>query len=175
MGTTFVQELSMMLYATSSFSLKHPKDLANFLNTDLLDTACVPLLHVKHITIDISLGSFNKTTGRGRPWWSTKFNEVLKRHYIRAIDNLVVMKIVPWKPGAKLVLRVDYKWRASGEKFAKILYPVVYDLKDRGWDVEIQGSYSLGNNITPTARDFNYSVPREVWQKKAGSNSAFVR
>ncbi|EAT80138.1 hypothetical protein SNOG_12325 [Parastagonospora nodorum SN15] len=84
-----------------------------------------------------------------------------------------------------LLLRVDCTTPNHGAKFAEVLVPLVYDLKDQGWNIKVEGEYNQplilrGQACTTdrdaqlTAYDFDYSLSRAEWAQKIRNSSAFI-
>jgi hypothetical protein len=175
MGTEFVTELSENFHSETRFVLDHPYEIKGFLTRDRFFTRCIPLDHVRFMKIVVSLRHFSSITGHIIKWSSPKFDFPLKQHYEAAVRDLAPLKTIPVKRGATIALDVECRSDGGGPKFAEVLFPVVYELKVKGWIVQIKGRYGgRENTMERTAKDFNYNVPRQEWERKARTHSAFV-
>ncbi|KAH3945042.1 hypothetical protein HBI56_057250 [Parastagonospora nodorum] len=188
-GTDFVTELSKQFHKEKHFILQHPGELEGFLSDDRFWTACVPADFVRFISIDLSLKLFNVRTGNCREWSSPKFDEPLKQHFVAALRGTELLKALVKRNNAgaqrTLLLRVDCTTPNHGAKFAEVLVPLVYDLKDQGWNIKVEGEYNQplilrGQACTTdrdaqlTAYDFDYSLSRAEWAQKIRNSSAFI-
>ena len=189
MGPDFITELSKQFHKDKHFTLQHPGELEGFLSKDRFRTTCVPADLVRFISIDLSLRLFNVRTGHCRDWSSPKFDTPLKQHFVAALRGLEFLKPLVKKKGSgtqrNLLLRVDCTTSNHGAKFAEVLGPLVYDLKDQGWHIKIEGRYDQPSMSTSsirdadrdaqlTASDFNYNLCRAEWTQKTRNKSAFV-
>ena len=173
-GTESVAELSAVYHAERQFALQHTADLAGFLSEDRFGTTCIPSGHVRFLRVLISLERFSVHTGNNSKWFSPKFHSHLKQHYVAAVKSLDLLKPLTVKRAAKLLLRVDCRTQGGGPKFAEVLMPFVYTMKEKGWTILIDGFYGSKNDEERTAVDFNYKLTRKEWENKMGSASAFV-
>lgn len=189
MGPDFVTELFKQFHKDKHFSLQHPGELEGFLSRDRFRTTCVPDELVRFISIDLSLTLFNVRTGNCRDWSSPKFDIPLRQHFVAALGGLELLNTLVKKNKSgtqrSLVLRVDCATPNHGAKFAEVLGPLVYDLKEQGWHIKTEGRFDKLSMPTShvrhadrdaqlTASDFNYSLSRAEWTQKTRNNSAFV-
>jgi hypothetical protein len=174
MGHEFVTELSQVFYSEKQFALRHPGELEEFFSRDRFYSGCRPYEHVRFITINVTLDFFSACYRTIRKWSSPKFGTPLKQHFLVALRGLENLKRLQ-KAAPTIRLRIDCREHDAGPKFAEVLFPLVYELKNKGCVVEIQGQYKHGqpgNQLT--AIDFNYNIAKKDWNKKSKSNSAFV-
>jgi len=175
MGTTFATGLSAVFHSVAKFSIKHQEDLPGLLSKERFGTTIVPSEHIRLITINVSLEGFNISTGETWPWAISHYEFPLKKHFLKAVERLKIMLTVPCKRGSKLCLRVDCRQHNPSRKFAEVLFPLVYDLKDKGWLIQVEGHGYMPKDEQRVIQDFDYQISREEWKKRASSNSAFVR
>jgi hypothetical protein len=107
------------------------------------------------------MGIYNSVTRFIRPWSSLKYTQPLKRHYEEAFECFKGLLAVPVRRGCILRLIVGLVGNPD-EKFAEVLAPFVYDMKEKGWKVIMMGT------------TIDFGVSREEWDKKVRANSAFV-
>lgn len=183
MGFEFVQEISERFYFLSKFKLQHPGEVKGFLEEDRFMTYCKPTRMVTFLTINISLQSFKScdsrwgSHGECTEWASPKFGTPLKRHFMKAVVDLNGLKKIKSAHNITptLVFCVDCKEYDSGPKFAEVLVPLVYDLKQNGWTIKFEiAQAKSGVSKQKLLARFNYDVPREDWDKKIQKRSAFV-
>jgi hypothetical protein len=175
MGEQFVTELSESFHSERRFVLQHPQEISGFLTFDRFGTGCIPMEHVRFLKIVVSLRHFSSITGHILKWSSPKFADPLQHHYKKAIATLDALKNIPVKRCATILFDVECRSHGGGPKFAEVLFPIVYDLRAKEWIVRIEGRYGEGKkDMKRTAKDFDYSVPREKWERKARTESAFV-
>jgi len=175
MGTTFATGLSAVFHSVARFSIKHQEDLSGLLSKERFGTTIVPSEHIRLITINVSLEGFNISTGVTRPWATPHYEVPLKQHFMKAVEHLKIMRTVPCKRGSKLCLRVDCRQYEPSRKFAELLFPLVHDLKDKGWLVQVQGYGYKPEHKQRVIQDFEYQISRDEWKSRARSDSAFVR
>lgn len=101
-------EISRVFRASSKFLLQHQEELPRFLNWDRFDTGVVPLEHIRHVTIEVSLKGFNTVDGYKRPWATAHYQAPLKKHYKRAVDHLDILRTVPHRKDSTLTLIVPH-------------------------------------------------------------------
>jgi hypothetical protein len=174
MGTEFVTELSKIFHSEKKFVLRHPGELEGLLSYDRFDSDCKPYEHIRFITVDVSLNLYSISTGKTRDWSSPKFRTPLKQHFLVAVKGLYNLRRLQ-KAAPILLLRIDCREHNAGPKFAEVLVPLVYELKNKGWVVKVQGKYaSKQSDEKWTALDFNYDIVKKEWDKKIKTDSAFV-
>jgi hypothetical protein len=152
-------------------------DLNDFLTKDRFETSCIPSDHTKYLEIDISLSPLNTTTSEHRSWTSSKYDQPIKLHFEKVAKALQILRTLRYRHGAKLSLVIGCGGFDNAErKFAEVLYPLVYDLKQIGWTVEVDALSSVlyvgGFARTPARVDYN--ITRGAWDDIARNDSAFV-
>jgi hypothetical protein len=168
MGGQFAMSLLEVFYTSRNFAVAHPLELCDFLKDDRFDTACIPAEYLRNVMVDVTLNGFNVKTGNPRRWTSPKFTQPVQQHYMAAVKGLDSLKCLRHKNKTRITLRVDCFQKEAAEKFAEVLMPFVYDMKDAGVTLDVRDTYSKYSN------PFDYSMARAVWEKKIHSHSAFV-
>ncbi|KAH8722845.1 hypothetical protein GQ44DRAFT_774630 [Phaeosphaeriaceae sp. PMI808] len=173
MGFEFVKELSQMFYLHQTFRLKHPKELDYLLFHDRFETDYVPSTNLTHIKIFLALGKFTTKFGKQYGWKSTGCNDLIKTRMEGVTKGLRKLKYLKHQHRtAKLTLKIDCRSpEHEAPMWAESLVHIIYDLKSWGWTVEIKGIYSSKNR---DQEYFNFDVPRDWWNNKIRTNSAFV-
>jgi hypothetical protein len=180
MGFEFVKELSTNFYSETCFNLQHPDEVKHFLHIDRFDSGCVPFEHIRAIVIDVSLNPFDLNTGNQRRWTSNKFYDPQKQHFLAALKGLNALRRLQKtkKTPHTLLLRVSARANAEDNdlvRFAELLAPTVYDLKNRGWDVRVKDKVAAKDSeIERATKIFNYNIPQDNWMQRSAGMSAFV-
>jgi hypothetical protein len=177
MGPEFAVGLSRMFHAERRFEVPGLPDLNDFLTKDRFETSCIPSDHIKYLDININLSPLNTTTGEHRRWRSPKYNQPIKLHFEKVAKGLQILRTLRCRHGAKLSLVFDCDGFDNAErKFAEVLYPLVYDMKQIGWTVEVDALSSylyVGGFVRRPAR-VDYNITRGAWDDIARNDSAFV-
>jgi hypothetical protein len=136
--------LSRIFHAQRRFGVSGLPDLNDFLSKDRFETSCIPSDHIKYLEIDISLSPLNTTTGEHRSWTSPKYDQPIKLHFEKVAKALQILRTLRYRHGAKLSLVIDCGGFDNAErKFAEVPYPLIYDLKQIGWTVEVDALSSV--------------------------------
>jgi hypothetical protein len=173
MGPEFFEGLSKIFHAERRFYVPGLPDLTDFLSKDRFGTSCIPSDHIMYLEIDISLSSLNTTTDEYRTWRSPKYERPIKLHFEKVAKALQILRTLRYRHGAKLSLVIDCdRFDNAEKKFAEVLYPLVYDMKQIGWTVEVDAlsTHQWGSRHAM----FDYNVTRGAWDDIARNDSAFV-
>jgi hypothetical protein len=175
MGTEFVTELSEIFHEQKVFAIRHPLELSGFLMQDRFSSHCIPSQHIRVIKVDVSLQGYSVELGQFRKWSSPKFDKPLRQHYLVAIAGLEALKSIKNKNSVKIILRIECLWKNDLQKFAQVMVPIVYHLKEAGRIVELEAIDEKGVAVAKKVLDaFDYDAPRKVWNKEIREHSAFV-
>jgi len=124
-------------------------------------------VYLTSLHIHVSIDRYSETTGRTRDWSSPKYHSPTRRHYEDAIKCFTSLKSVTVRRGSKLRLSFLVRPNDTIHKLVEVLAPFVYDMKEKGWNVVVDG-------VPTGGLGFGYDIIREDWDERIKTESLFV-
>jgi hypothetical protein len=169
-------EIGQAFYTRSDFALKNVEDLHPLLMDGPLRTLDLirPMEFIQHLSVDVSFEPYGSTSrSRAVPQLDTKATKTDFQQKVVHLANIANVKHVS---RLKLKILVQVCSIESATKFGQVLYPLVYDLKDKGAMIKVRYQ-SYPYHISDTSFesfDCDFNRPRSEWEQKVLSDSAFV-
>ncbi|KAF1912066.1 hypothetical protein BDU57DRAFT_532983 [Ampelomyces quisqualis] len=169
MGVEFASELFETAYRHHNFAFDHQAEVPAFLSNCMFGTGLNPAAHVTSLTIGITLNRLNASAMRELEWNSSKWNYPLERHFQKAVKPLDVLKKIASKRGSSIQFSNQYGRNDYDRKFAEVLMPLIYELKEKGWKVlcwkpEFEGPW----------KTLTFDSSRDAWHEKIKTDSVFA-
>lgn len=163
-GVNFTTELSNTYLRKRTFEVSHQGSIPGFLHSTLFGTADSPSAHVT--SIHVSMDKYSNKTGCIRDWSSPKYHKPIKHHCEEAVKCFKGLQTLPVRRDSTLRLTFSEGVERT-TKLLEVLVPFVYDMKDKGWTVSVEGSECSTLNI-------NFDITREEWNERIETRSFFV-